>query len=145
MFWLAGCHFRPSSHLRKVGCLWHRGIKVLENFMTLFAKVSALVLIGVFSLLRIFYGDLGMLMCLPLLCGYFYFFWIIPSRHILLLGLEEVGCLIPYSLLNFSFQLQPSGFFSWILTALLHFIVFWALTWSKSLSWCKELQNLIFY
>ena len=99
---------------------------------------------GVCSLLWKFYVDKKILIFFPLLCGYFYFFWIIPARHVLLRGLEQVGCLIRCSLLNFSFQLRASGFFCWILTAILHFIVFWALTWSNVVRWCKELQNVIF-
>ena len=118
---------------------------VLEMMMTFYAKVSALVLMGVCSLLWKFYVDKKILIFFPLLCGYFYFFWIIPARHVLLRGLEQVGCLIRCSLLNFFFQLRASGFFCWILTAILHFIVFWALTWSNVVRWCKELQNVIIY
>ena len=43
-----------------------------------------------------------------------------------------------YDLLwNFSFQLRASGFFYWIVTAFLHFVVFWTLTWSNVVSWCN--------
>ena len=111
------------------------------NLDDITAKVSALVLV---PLLWIFYVDKRILIYLPLLCGYCYFFWIIPARNVLLRGLQQVGCLIRCSLLNFSFQLRASGFFYWIVTAFLHFVVFWSLTWSNVVSWCKELQNLIF-
>ena len=60
-----------------------------------FLKVCALVLTGVLSYLGIFYVGVGMLdniflMFLPLLFGYLYILWVVPSRQILLQGLEEV-------------------------------------------------------
>ena len=137
MFWLLGCYFRPTPYLCKVGSLWHSG-KCWKCLWHFFVKVSALL--GLMKVMSLFNDPLSVL----LWCGYFYFFWIFPSRDILLLGLKEVGCLIRYSLLNFSFQLRASGFFYWIVTAFLHFVVFWSLTWSNVVSWCKELQNLIF-
>ena len=113
-----------------------------------FLKVCALVLVGVLSYLGIFYVSVGMLdniflMFLPLLFGYLYLLWVVPSRQILLQGLEEV-CIIYIVncdpkrciLLNFSFQHDPHGFSCWIATAFIHFIFFWTLTWSD-ISWCN--------
>ena len=50
---------------------------------------------GVLSLLVLFYVSVGVLddifpVFLPLLFGYFYVFWVVPLRQILLQGLEEV-------------------------------------------------------
>ena len=50
---------------------------------------------GVLSLLVLFYVSVGVLddifpAFLPLLFGYFYVFWVIPSRQVLLQGLEKV-------------------------------------------------------
>ena len=60
-----------------------------------FRKVCALVLAGVFSYLGTFYVSVGMLdnfflMFLPLLFGYLYILWVVPSRQILLQGLDGV-------------------------------------------------------
>ena len=133
MFWLLGCHYRPSPYLCQVGGLWHRG-ECGNLFKDRdFPKVFALVFMGVFSMLGIFSLPVlaDLMVYLPLMCGYFYFFWVIPSRRILLLGLEKVSCLIYLLrryLLSFYFQFQASGFFCWIVTAFIHFVVFCILT-----------------
>ena len=51
------------------------------NLDDITAKVSALVLMGVFSLLGIFHAGTLMWYRLPLLYGYFYFFWINPATE----------------------------------------------------------------
>ena len=96
ILWLLGRHHRSSAYLCKVGGLWYRGTswKYFQNSW-LFPKVCALVLTGVLSYSGIFYVSVGMLdniflMFLPLLFGSLYILWVVPSRQILLQGLEEV-------------------------------------------------------